>query len=56
MRLGEKIYAAETALSNRLRQIKDSSADSAERQAIEEALSTLQQLQTRTFGPSDWQI
>ena len=56
LRLGEKIYAAETALSKRLRDIKDSPADSAELQAIAEATTALQQLQTKTFGPSDWQI
>jgi hypothetical protein len=56
LQLGEKIYAAETALARRLHEIKDAPADSAERRAIEEAQSALQQLQTKTFGPSDWQI
>ena len=56
LQLGEKIYAAEAALSKRLREIKDAPADSAERRAIEAAQSALHQLQTKTFGPSDWQI
>jgi hypothetical protein len=56
LRLGEKIYAAETTLSKRLSNLKDSPVDSAERKAIEEALAALHQLQAKTFGPSDWQI
>ncbi|MGA7291471.1 MAG: hypothetical protein WBW53_15960 [Terriglobales bacterium] len=40
-RLGERIAAAETAISNRLRAIDGNSHDHTERQAIEDALSSL---------------
>ena len=56
LRLGEKIYAAETAISKRLQEIKNTPGDSPERQAITEAMAALQQLQIKIFGPSDWQI
>lgn len=53
--LGEKIFAAETALSKRLQDIKDAPANSAERQAIAEAMKALQKIQIKIFGYSDWQ-
>ena len=55
LRLGEKIFAAETAISNRLRDLAASPGDSAERQAIEKATTALQQLQIKVFGHADWQ-
>ena len=56
LRLGEKIHAAETAMSRRLNEIKNAPAHSAERQAIEEAMAALHKIQIKTFGHSDWQI
>jgi hypothetical protein len=55
LRLGEKIHAAETAIAKRLRDIENALGNSAERQAIEEAMTTLQKIQIKTFGHSDWQ-
>jgi len=56
LRLGEKLHAAQTAISSRIGEIKDSPANAAERRALDEAASALQSLQIKTFGPSDWQI
>jgi hypothetical protein len=53
--LGEKIHAAETAISKRLEKIKDAPATSVERQAIDLAVVALEKLQIKTFGHSDWQ-
>ena len=44
LRLGEKIHAAETAMSKRLRDIENTPGNSAERQAIEEAMTALQKI------------
>jgi hypothetical protein len=46
----------ETAISKRLRDIENNPEHSVERHAIEEAISTLQNIQIKTFGHSDWQI
>jgi hypothetical protein len=53
--LGEKIHAAETAMSTRMQAIRDTSEGAAERQAISEALNVLQQIQIKVFGHPDWQ-
>ena len=53
--LGEKIHAAETAISKRLQALKDAPENSAERQAIAAATDALHKLQIKVFGHPDWQ-
>jgi hypothetical protein len=53
--LGEKLHAAEAAMSKRLEEIKLAGPDSPELQAIKVAMVALERLQIQTFGHSDWQ-
>ena len=53
--IGEKLHAAETAISKRLQDIKDAPVDSAERQAMGLAMTALERIQIKNFGHSGWQ-
>lgn len=55
LHLGEKIHAAETAISTRLREIENTPSASTETQALKHALDALQQKQIAVFGYPDWQ-
>jgi hypothetical protein len=54
-KLPERSAASETAIFNRLQAISQSSADQAERQAIEDALSALRSLKSENLGFLDWE-
>ena len=54
-KLPERVAASETAIFNRLQAISQSSADQAERQAIEDALSALRSLKSENLGFLDWE-
>jgi hypothetical protein len=54
-KLPERVAAAETAIYQRLQAISQSSDYQAERQAIEDALSSLRVLKRDSLGFPDWE-
>ncbi len=54
-RLLERVTAAETAIFNRLQAISHNSDGHSERQAIEDALSSLRVLKRDNLGFPDWE-
>ena len=51
----ERVMAAETAIFNRLQAMTHNSADSAERQAIQDALASLRVIKRNNLGFPDWE-
>jgi predicted DNA-binding protein (UPF0278 family) len=54
-KLEERVMAAETAIFKRLQAIAQSSDDSSEREAIEDALSSLRTLKRKELRFPDWE-
>jgi predicted DNA-binding protein (UPF0278 family) len=54
-KLEERVMAAETAIFKRLQAIAQSSDDSSEREAIEDALSSLRTLKREELRFPDWE-
>jgi hypothetical protein len=54
-KLRERVAAAETAIFNRLQAISQGSNNTAERQALEDALASLRVLKRDNLGFPDWE-